>query len=477
MAALLLPAAGATRRHVLGTRTDLGRSPECDVVLADATVSRRHATIERGETGYLLRDLGSRYGSKVNGRTCADQMKLTHGDEILLGSVALTFEEQLSPELEKALARVARLERTSRALVNLLDVAMRDFSPDLLLKSSGPALVMALRAERCAILIPEPSGGNAIPVFSHRLTDAELWQSESIPAVLASGRAQERPLPDGTLEVVHPLRGSEQTPHGVVLLHVPSGREFDADDRELLSSMCTQIGTAISTLRLAGRLRREERIRGDLARYVSDQVADAIVAGRLALNLGGEARRVSVVFVDVRGFTTLAEQLQPKEVLEILNDHFSEASAIVKSSLGTVDKYIGDALMAVFGAPNVVPDQAIRAVKAAVEIRRAAGELRSRWATRPWAARIDPARFAVGIGVNTGDAVAGNLGSNERKEYTVIGDAVNVASRLCSAAAPGQILIGPETARELHGLVALESLGPRPVKGRAEPVETWSVLE
>lgn len=476
MAAIVYGTSSGPKRHVLGPRTDLGRSPECDVVLVDATISRRHASIVRNEAGHVLRDLQSRFGTTVNGRTITEHT-LRDGDEIHCGSVALTFQEHLLPELEQALSTVSHLERKANTLVSLLDAVMRDFRPGFLLQAAGPTLLTAFRAERGAILASQPPRGELTVAFSHRFDEAEARESALVADALMSGESRERRLPDGALEVACPLRGSDSVPHGAALLRLPAGREFGREDRELLASMCGQIGSALSALELGERFRREERIRRDLSRYVSDQVADAIVAGRLALNLGGESRRVTVVFVDVRGFTALAERLHPQEVIEILNDHFGDACAVVKGALGTVDKYIGDALMAVFGAPNHVPDQAVRAVKAAIEIRRAVASRRARWASRPWAARSDPANFAIGIGVNTGNAVAGNLGSDERKEYTVIGDAVNVASRLCAAAGPSQILIGPETARELHGLVDMKSLGPRPVKGRAEPVETWEVRE
>jgi len=205
-------------------------------------------------------------------------------------------------------------------------------------------------------------------------------------------------------------------------------------------------------------------------RYVSPQVAVEILtlADVGKLELGGEQRTVSVLFADIRGFTRMSEQMAPVEIIDMLNSYLSIIVERVLENEGMVNKFAGDNVMVVWNAPQFQQGHAWLAVKAAWEAQQAIMERQRDDASLP--------RVQFGIGINTGEAVAGNMGSSGRAEYTVIGDAVNVASRICGAAAGGEVWIGGETCRQVKGYVEVEELQPQSFKGKAEPVSVYRVV-
>jgi adenylate cyclase len=204
-------------------------------------------------------------------------------------------------------------------------------------------------------------------------------------------------------------------------------------------------------------------------RYISPQIANEIVsrADSGQLQLGGEQREVSVFFADIRGFTRISEQLSPEAVMQMLNTYLSVIADEVIRHDGIVNKFVGDNIMAVWNAPQSQPDHALLAVKAAWEAQQKLAELRQR-DNRPL-----PVQF--GIGINTGVAVAGNVGSAGRSEYTVIGDSINTASRICSSTPGNEVWIGPETYNQTKDYIETEKLEPQSVKGKAEPITLYRV--
>ncbi len=204
----------------------------------------------------------------------------------------------------------------------------------------------------------------------------------------------------------------------------------------------------------------EAKLRGDLSRFMSKQLVDAIVKGEHPLALGGKRAAVSVVFADVVGFTPLAETRDAEQIVALLNELFSVLTEIVFRHGGTVDKFIGDAIMAVWGAPVAQEDHAARALGAAEDMMRFLET-----ANEGWSEKYD-VQIRLGIGVNSGEALVGNIGSDKRMEYTVIGDVVNVAARLEAIAQPNQVLVA-ESTRDLVGeAFALRKLGARKLTGR-----------
>ena len=214
----------------------------------------------------------------------------------------------------------------------------------------------------------------------------------------------------------------------------------------------------------------DKRLVKDLfGRYVSPQVAAEILelADVGKLELGGEQRTVSVLFADIRGFTQMSEKMSPGEIVDMLNNYLSIIVERVLENDGMVNKFAGDNVMAVWNAPQFQQEHAWLAVKAAWEAQQAIMARQREDASLP--------RVQFGIGVNTGEAVAGNMGSSGRAEYTVIGDAVNVASRICGATTGGEVWIGHETYRQVKDYVEVEELEPQSFKGKAEPVAVYRV--
>lgn len=245
-----------------------------------------------------------------------------------------------------------------------------------------------------------------------------------------------------------------------------SGLRAGADDYVNKSASMAELAA-----RIDGILRRTgetERIRKLFARYTSDAVVEEILkSGGVVLT--GEKREVTVLFADIRNFTAMAESLSPERVVGILNDVFGCLSDAVLTCGGTLDKFLGDGLMAVFGAPVFREDDAVRALQAA-QMMMDGFEALNRAPGRA------AAPLQLGIGINSGTVVAGNVGSPLRTEYTCIGDAVNVASRLCAVAGPGEILVGERTVARVGSSGRFEELAPVRLKGKAQPVPLFRVV-
>ncbi len=205
-------------------------------------------------------------------------------------------------------------------------------------------------------------------------------------------------------------------------------------------------------------------------RYVSPQVAKEILslADTNRLNLGGEQREVTVLFADIRGFTEMSEKMSPEAVVNMLNTYLSVISDHVLQNGGIINKFIGDNIMAIWNAPNYEPGHTKLAIKAAWEAQQNIAELK----------QSDPSLVQVnfGIGINTGEALAGNVGSSGRTEYTVIGDAVNLASRICGVTPGGEIWIGPVTYQGAKDYLEVEELPPQTFKGKTKPVVVYKVM-
>jgi class 3 adenylate cyclase len=215
--------------------------------------------------------------------------------------------------------------------------------------------------------------------------------------------------------------------------------------------------------------RRNELLRQVLNAYVAPEVAEAVLTNpEQNLRLGGETRTVTVLFADIRGFTPFSEQHTAAEVIDTLNRIFSALTRVVFRYHGTFDKFLGDAIMAFYGAPVSGPDDALRAVQTALALQETFEQLRSE-------AGGAFSRLGLGIGLHTGDATVGNIGSEQLMDYTVVGDTVNVAKRLTEEAKAGEVLVSDSTYQLVREHVSSEWVESRPVKGRSEPVTVYAL--
>ena len=230
-----------------------------------------------------------------------------------------------------------------------------------------------------------------------------------------------------------------------------------------------QLGKAVNDMAKA--LRDRELLKGTLARYLSHQVAEKVVLSGQMPELKGEQRRVTVLFLDIRNFSNMADRMSPDGVVEILNQFFEQMIEVIFRYHGTLDKFTGDGLMAIFGAPFDDEDQEYHAACAAIEMENELDKLRSKWQAQ------GRDQLQIGIGIHTGIAIVGNIGSTQRMDYTAIGDTVNLASRLESATKTHDvpILISEQTHAGLHNRFDSAYMDTIRVKGRTEPVPVYTI--
>lgn len=226
----------------------------------------------------------------------------------------------------------------------------------------------------------------------------------------------------------------------------------------------------INERREAARKIEQDRItRERFQRLLSPDLAEMVVSGKLRVEKGGMARVATVMFIDIRGFTSMSELTPPDEVLQMLNEYYEMVVDVVFRYEGTVDKFIGDEIMVIWGAPVPHADDPVRAVKAALEVQRVLREF-----NRDRMRHAKP-EIRIGVGINTGKLVAGYIGSSQTMSYSVIGDTVNTASRLCAAAAPGQILVSEPTCRLLGSGFQAEEIEPVRAKGKHDPIRVYAI--
>lgn len=263
---------------------------------------------------------------------------------------------------------------------------------------------------------------------------------------------------------------TESNVHGVVYAdRLDPFSAFTSDDLELITAVAAQTAMAVETIKAHKRLAREEVARANYSRFMPEYVVKQLLEKPDSFRLGGINQKITVLFADIRGFTSLSEKENPEKVVGLLNKYFSAMSEIIFAFGGTLDKYIGDGLMAIFGAPTASPEDSKNALKTAVAMQKRLKTLNDELSAEGYG------RIEIGIGLHTGIATIGYIGSEQRSEYTAIGDTVNLAARLEQSARGGQILISEATAAECQGLVTLLPQDSLTVKNRLQPVTLFEV--
>ena len=512
----------------------IGRSPECQVVLKDFGISRIHAKIIAGDDIVRILDLKSKNGTQVNGVPVVEAA-LKEGDKILLGKLPMTFSKTLegkivldeakplseeagtiirsvgelskllsptelpgpaAPAAKAAAPDVKEIEKSNRILKVLTKVAetliavrpvedvlqqVMDIVFDHVPSDRG---FLMLREEVTDKLVPmvikhrnPSSGGEGKISISKTIADRVLKDRVSI---LTSDAMVDPRFGAGDSIRFHGIRSAMCAPlwnkdQVIGIIHVDSPMLtncFTLNDLDLLTALANYAAVAVERARLNQKIVAEERKRERLGRFLSPQVTSRIIAtsDSQSAALGvPEVKDVSVLFADIVGFTSMAEKMSPASVSLILNGYLSRMTDVIFKHEGTLDKYIGDAIMAVFGAPLDMPDHAARAIRAALEMRERLEEFN--------AERKEGPTIRIRIGINSGRVVAGEIGSVNKKEYTVLGDAVNTASRLeSSVAKPGMVVVGEDTYAAAKSLFMCRSLGKATLKGKEKEVAVYEVL-
>jgi adenylate cyclase len=288
------------------------------------------------------------------------------------------------------------------------------------------------------------------PILSSVIFSLLLAIGFAVPVALVISRKTSAPLVDLQSAVKRIGAGDFDTP-----LAVRSKDEFG------------QVAEAVNAM--AKGLKERDRVKSTFARYVSHQVMDSILKSDRAIQLSGDRRRITVLFCDIRGFSTISERLPPEKVVKLLNDYFECMVEVVFRNNGTLDKFIGDGMMVIFGAPEDDPFQEDHALKTAIEMQQELKLLAARW-------KPEGLDIRSGIGINSGPAVVGNIGSSRRMDYTAIGDTVNLASRLETATKDLSvaILVSEYTYMATRGSFRFKEMGSIRVKGRSDPVMTYT---
>jgi len=269
-----------------------------------------------------------------------------------------------------------------------------------------------------------------------------------------------------------PLMASAERVLGLLYVdNLTTTNTFTDEDLQFLVAFSGLAAVGIKNSRYAEQIRREATVRSNFERYFAPNVAADIAQQEGAIRSGGERRPTTVLFSDIRGFTAMAESMGSDAIAQLLSEYFTEMVEVIFEHGGTLDKFIGDAIMALWGAPIAHADDPDRALRAAIAMQHAISRLNQRWASqgRP--------EIGVGIGINHGDVFAGNIGSHRRLEYTVIGDAVNVAARLCAEAGPGEILVTEAVLGVVRDQVSCEFLPEMALRGKTQMVPVYRVRE
>ncbi len=478
----------------------IGRQLDNEIVLNHAVVSRKHARVElRGRQVWLI-DLESRNGVTVN-RLRVNEEQLSDGNVIGVGPFELQFEDRAAQSVVLDDNRYFPLASDGRAikahelhlepvdLQQFYTIGMRinqvlDFRE--LLELLMEEVMRVVPAQRGFLLLRK--GDELVPRVVLPPGTGDVAISGSIvrkaldggEAVLTRDARLDFAGADSIISanirsaicVPLLLQGSAI---GVILLDSPGREKFSERDRDLIAAIASFAAVSIERSRLTEELRQQGQLRQNLERFLSPNVAQALA--RYVAEHGtlweAQEQTVSVLFADVKGFTSLSERLSAREVQDLLNEYLHEMTDVIFRHNGTLDKYIGDGIMAVFGAPRLpdepIDDQhAFRAVAAALEMQIAQQRLVSKW---------EPSKaFMIRIGVNTGTAYTGFFGTRHRLEYTAIGDTVNTASRLEGAAEPGSVFIGQDTASFIGDSFTLQEMGELQLKGKQQRVRAYKVV-
>jgi adenylate cyclase len=255
----------------------------------------------------------------------------------------------------------------------------------------------------------------------------------------------------------------------IMVGHKKSGHFFSKEDVELLVTLASHGAVSIENARMAEQMQREEIVRTNLSRYLSPQIVEGILKSDMHVNLGGDRKVVTVLFSDIRDFTRITESSPPDQLVRLLNEYFNAMAEVIFANQGSLDKYIGDAIVAVFGSLIPLDNPEMNAVNAATGMMQKLKEL-----NRQWQGRGD-FPMQMGIGINTGEVFLGNIGSAERMEFTVIGDTVNVASRFSGLARAEQILVTRTVVSRLGSDICIKEHPPSEIKGKSGLLEVFEV--
>jgi adenylate cyclase len=488
--------------------TLVGRLPTCDLVLNDPSVSRHHASLKVADGKVFVQDVGSRFGTFINGEqliAVQDAVELKQGATLKLGELTLTLEQnlpenalltenhQISEGEGTILKPIAPPQKQATGADAHLIKLLAEVGRTLVSTQSLPDILnrvvdmvfQALPADRAFLMLRE-SADAALEARVLRQRDGKTPTNATLSRAVVRKVMRERvailatdATTDPGLSVTDsilrfnirsfmcaPLWSQDEV-IGVLYLDSPKRGAFASADLDTLTALANASAIAIEQARISSQLLEETKRRERLQRYHSPAVVSRIIHGN-EVDSGPNAteRDVTVMFCDLVGFTAMCEALTPVQSAALLNSFLTRMTDVVFEHEGTLDKFLGDALLAVFGAPFDQSDHPLKAVEAAIAMRKALADLNTQLEQK----------LQMRISINTGIALTGDIGSPKRREFTVLGDVVNTASRIeDEITKPGEIVISGATYERIKKQVRVRPLGAKTLRGRTTPSEFYAV--
>ncbi|MGC9398144.1 MAG: adenylate/guanylate cyclase domain-containing protein [Anaerolineae bacterium] len=485
---------------------DAGFDNPLDLDLApDNTVSHRHARLELREGTLWIEDLHSTNGTFINEQRIQGKVRLPAGTPVRLGQTEMRIEvqtpdtvpeeppdaeappvaattlfvagsegeegERFTETSEPDWQRLKAFYRLSRSLAHAKDISITLQMLVRQLREAIPnarrgALLLAEQNDRLLLKAHWPRGSQSVSTTlaqeAFREHTAFIWSTSTDRRTKSSPSME---LTRVQAAIYAPLLFENEALGVLFVDNDQDPHAFSGEDLALLQAIADQTAIFIKKQRLRQDLRRDEILRANLSRQFSPQLTEQMLEEYNRLRLGGErVAPVTTLISDIRNFTVLSADLAPESVVRMLNEMFDAFVPIIFDHDGVVDKYIGDAVLAVFGSPEPDDDQWEKAVRAALEMQQAMRKLGEGWRVR----RLPI--FQVGIGIHSGEIIHGFIGPAERTEYTIIGDTVNRTSRYCSGAGPGEIIISPAVYERIYRLVNVEARQIQTKHPEKEPV-------
>ncbi len=477
-----------TEYQVKAGRNTIGRSPENDISLTESSASRMHAELQYhpAVNALFLRDLESTNGTYVNRERVSGTFSLQSGDTFRIGEHVFTVtynnpeERPVLPQTRigtKQLNRDAVLEALDHHAVLLFQVAQElntVWDIDTALQEVSEALKKALGADRCQVILSYQFDSLNELGFPTSIALMAIDQRQAIVVPEMPPDAEQRfgkstfLLRVRSIMCVPIISGDEML--GLIYTYKtdPQARPFNDTDLQLAVAISHQASLTIQRMLLLERYQKEQEARVLLQRFLSPPEAESLLKDYV----GGQSlpglveQRLTVLVIDIVDSTGLAERVGAPKFGEMLSRWYEEMMAIIFRHNGVLDKYIGDGLMAVFGMNHDLPAPEADAIRTGFSMLKSIETLNEG----------NPEPITVGIAVNSGMVVAGYVGTAERVEFTVLGDAVNVSFRLEPLARPNRLVVGPGTAAAVAGLFDMQRVGAVELKGRSKPVQAHEVL-
>ncbi|MDX8396259.1 MAG: adenylate/guanylate cyclase domain-containing protein [Mariprofundaceae bacterium] len=506
--------------HLIDGPVTIGRHPRSIICLHDPLISKHHAVIHANSDGYVFEDIGSSNGSFLDG-VRVYKHKFSDEDIVTMGKVSITFYAESADEHLARLVNITNISESSQIHDRIELSSVEHFMPErevidlgmlrvdyeklrlghelmqhigldrdlnAVLEKVANELLRMFVADRCVIMLARPGSDELIPKVVHTLNgvDDQVVVSQSIlnevkesrSAVLLSDTSQDDKFSHASSIVMQGIRSVMCAPimhdgefYGVVHFDSQRGHSsFTRKDLQLLTGIVHYVALAVANSKLLKKIESEARTKAQFERLLSPSVVDMVMSGKVKLEKGGELRDLTILFADIRGFTRMANRSSATAIVAMLNRYFEMIVDVVFKYGGTVDKYIGDEIMVLFGAPIDLEDAADRAVLCALEMQAVLKQFNKD-------RREGDDLVEIGVGINSGEVVVGSIGSSQTMQYTCIGNAVNVASRLTGMAKAGEVIISKNTLDQVQGDMEYDELPPVAIKGIDGELSTYKVKD